>query len=133
MKTGGTNEIALSAAAKDKLHRMKELDALIEKHGDCDDPRMEAAFAEYRALLAEMVPLFLPLVQELADAGLLTCSMGLEGSEDKIADYRDINGHPTEVFDNGNIWLACDWAGEGGITKEASERLLPPEGIVPVN
>jgi hypothetical protein len=108
-----------------KLYRMKELNALLEKHGDEDDPRMEKAFEEYRTLQAEMVPLFLPLVQQLVDAGLLTCAMDIGGgseTEITIGDYTDLTAAPVQVFDNGNIWLHCEWAGEGELTEEAAKR-----------
>jgi hypothetical protein len=109
----------LGKPMEDKLHRMKELETIIDEHGE-EDPRMNAVFEESRTLRAELVPIFLPLVQKLADAGLLSCTMDLEGFEDapRVTNYRSLDAHPTEAFDNGNIWLSCSWDGEGYLAKE---------------
>jgi hypothetical protein len=114
----------LGKKIEDKLRRLKELDAIIDEHRE-EDPDIEAVFEESRTLRAELVPIFLPLVRKLADAGLLSCTMDLEGFEDafKVTNYRSLDARPTEVFDNGNIWLSCNWDGEGYLTKEASKEL----------
>jgi hypothetical protein len=66
--------------------------------------------AEYRAMLAEMVETFLPLVKQLVKAGLLTMNINIEDIDD-LHKHSTLTGEPTIVFDNGNIWIDAEYAG----------------------
>lgn len=119
------SESILDHETRAKLNRMREL---IENCHLRTAPEVEATLAEYHALLAEMVPRFLPLVEQLVDAGLLTCTMEIEGGEHPlppIGDYISLDAQPTEAFDdNGYISLQCEWDGEGNLNKKVAKRFL---------
>jgi len=85
---------------------MRMLNAIFKTDEDAE----EDLFAEYRGMLAEMVAVFLPLVNLLVKAGLLTANMNIEDIED-IYRFSSLTGEPTAVFDNGNIWIDTEYSG----------------------
>lgn len=101
----------------DKLLRMRMLNAIFKTDEDAE----EDLFAEYREMLEEMVAVFLPLVDLLVKAGLLTANMNIEDIED-IYRYSSLTGEPTAVFDNGNIWF--DTEHSGGTLRQAKDKAL---------
>lgn len=98
--------IQLSRDIVDALTRMAILHAMIEAEGDETD---EAVDAEYRMFLPSMVDEFLPLIQKLVAAGLLTAQVDLEGCD--ASEFTAIDGAPTRAFDDGTIRLACEYSG----------------------
>lgn len=88
-----------------KLKRMWVIEAALRsEQGEelsCDDDLM----AECRALREELVAVFLPLVEQLVRAGLLTMSIDL-GDED-LSRFSSFAGEGFEAFENGNIWIDC--------------------------
>jgi hypothetical protein len=68
-------------------------------------------------MLAEMVATFLPLVKQLVKAGLLTMSINIDDIGD-LHKHSTLDGEPTVVFDNGNIWIDTEYAG-GNLRKRA--------------
>ena len=109
----------ISKGVADKLERMRFINAVIKS--DEEAMHDDAMFAEYRALLAEMVGIFLPLVKKIVKAGLLTVNMNLEDIED-LARYSTLTGEPTIVFDNGNIWVDAEHAG-GTLRSEEADAI----------
>jgi hypothetical protein len=108
--------ISIPADIKDKLQRMRMLNAIFRTDEDAE----EDLFAEYRGMLEEMVATFMPLVSLLAKAGLLTANINIEDIED-IYRYSTLTGEPTAVFDNGNIWIDTEYSG-GSLRRVESDR-----------
>lgn len=98
--------IQLSRDIFDALARMAILNGMIKAEGDAAD---EAVHAEYRMFLPSMVDEFLPLIDKLIAAGLLTAQVDLAGRE--ASKYSAIEGVPTRALDNGTIWLTCQFSG----------------------
>lgn len=92
----------------EKLERMRLINAAIKSDEEVLDD--DQVMAEYRAMLAEMVATFLPLVKQLVKAGLLTMNIDIEDIND-LHKYSTLTGEPTIVFDNGNIWIDTEYAG----------------------
>jgi hypothetical protein len=105
-KVIASERIPIPADIKEKLQRMRMLNAIFKTDEDAE----EDLFAEYRRMLEEMVAVFLPLVNLLVKAGLLTANMNIEDIED-IYRYSSLTGEPTAVFDNGNIWIDTEYSG----------------------
>ena len=101
-----SNEIQIPSNIKDKLQRMRMLNAIFKTAEDAE----EDLFDEYKAMLEEMVATFLPRVSMLAKAGILTANLNIEDIED-IYRYSSLTGEPTVVFDNGNIWIETEFSG----------------------
>jgi TIR domain len=101
-----SERIPIPADIKEKLQRMRMLNAIFKTDEDAE----EDLFTEYRGMLEEMVAVFLPLVNLLVKAGLLTANMNIEDIED-IYRYSSLTGEPTAVFDNGNIWIDTEYSG----------------------
>jgi len=100
--------IAIPEAIEKKLARMKFINASIQSDEEVlDDNNL---MTEYTATLAEMVETFLPLVEQLVSAGLVTVNINIEHIDD-LAQYSTLTGEPTIAFDNGNIWLDTEYAG----------------------
>lgn len=91
---------------KDKLQRMRMLNAIFKTDEDAEDD----LFAEYRKMLEEMVVIFMPLVSLLAKSGLLTTNINIDDIED-IHRYSTLTGEPTAIFENGNIWIDTEYSG----------------------
>ena len=117
-KVNSSDRILVPDDIKDKLQRMRMLNAIFKTDEDAE----EDLFAEYREMLEEMVAVFLPLVNLLIKAGLLTANMNIEDIED-IYRYSSLTGEPTAVFDNGNIWIDTEHSG-GNLrqSKDAKEN-----------
>ena len=105
-KVIASESIPIPADIKEKLQRMRMLNAIFKTDEDAE----EDLFTEYRGVLEEMVAVFLPLVNLLVKAGLLTANMNIEDIED-IYRYSSLTGEPTAVFDNGNIWIDTEYSG----------------------
>lgn len=106
-----------------KLKRMWVIEAALRsEQGEeisCDDEAMD----ECRSLREELVAVFLPLVEQLVRAGLLTMSIDL-GDED-LSKYSSIAGEGVEAFDNGNIWIDCaasHWVFKPGAAPTVSDE-----------
>jgi hypothetical protein len=101
---------SLSPDVADKLKRMWVLNAALKSdEGEelmFDDEFME----EYRSLQEEMVPMFLPLVQQLVRAGLLTMTIDIDGIKE-LDQFSSLDGEGVEVFNNGIIWVKCNESG----------------------
>ena len=100
----------LAPDVAEKLKRMWIINAALKSDEEISDD--DDVMTEYRSLLGELVPVFLPLVQQLVRAGLLTMHIDIDGIED-IDQFSSLDGEGVEVFDNGNIWVACE---ESGLT-----------------
>lgn len=105
-KTLASEKFSIPADINEKLQRMRMLNAIFKTDEDAE----EDLFAEYRGTLEEMVTIFLPLVNLLAKAGLLTTNMNIEDIED-IHRHSTLSGEPTAVFENGNIWIDTEYSG----------------------
>lgn len=113
-----------------KLKRMSEITAAIrnqteEEEATWDDELMR----ECRSLREELVTVFLPLIEKLVDAGLLTMSIDLTADPD-ITKYSAIAGEGVEAFDNGNIWIDCEassWTFKPGAAPSVEGFLDPGE------
>ena len=112
------SNVQVSKDVADKLERMRFINAAIKSDEEVlnDDKVM----AEYRAMLAEMVATFLPLVKQLVSAGLLTLNINIEDIDD-LQRYSTLTGEPTIAFDNGNIWVDTEYAG-GNLRKRRRKR-----------
>ncbi len=73
---------------------------------------------EFRELQHQLVEEFLPLVQRLSAAGLLTASVDLTIKESTEMD--SVSGDATTVFENGNIWVHADEV-SGGTCRDETE------------
>jgi len=106
--TPQVSPVQISKSVADKLERMRFINSAIKSDEELlyDDEVMD----EYRAMLAEMVDTFLPLVKQLVKAGLLTVNINIDDIED-LQRYSTLTGEPTIVFDNGNIWIDTEHAG----------------------
>lgn len=106
--TPQVSTLQVSDDVADKLERMRFINSAIKSDEDLlyDDKVMD----EYRAMLAEMVGTFLPLVKQLVKAGLLTVNINIDDIDD-LQRYSTLTGEPTIVFDNGNIWIDTEHAG----------------------
>jgi len=87
-----------------QLQRLTELQALINHLGD-ETP--DETYTEYRELAEPLVQEFLPLVQTLAQAGLLTLNVRKETLAEVTKDV-DIVFECREVRDNGSILLEAE-------------------------
>jgi hypothetical protein len=76
---------------------------------------------EISDLQCDLVSVFLPLVQNLVAADLLTINLDVE-SADAVCHYSRVFGNPTDVWDNGNIWI--DAAACGGCLKREHESSI---------
>jgi len=102
----------------EKLERMRLINAAMKSDEEVLDD--DEVMSEYRAMLAEMVETFLPLVKQLVKAGLLTMNIDIEDISD-LHKYSTLTGEPTIVFDNGNIWIDTEYAG-GNLRKRHRKR-----------
>jgi hypothetical protein len=102
------SSVQISKNVADKLERMRFINAGIKSDEEVLDD--DEVMAEYRAMLAEMVETFLPLVKQLVKAGLLTMNINIEDIDD-LNKHSTLTGEPTIVFDNGNIWIDTEYAG----------------------
>lgn len=108
--------IEIPTDVRNTLERLRVLNALAK----ADDELLvdEAMMKEHRTLLRQMVLEFLPLVNLLVRAGLLTTSISLENVD--CSQHRTLTGEPTLVFDNGNIWIDTEYSG-GILAPDASD------------
>jgi hypothetical protein len=95
---------------------MRFLNAVIKSEEDAE----EELFSEYQAILADMVPVFMPILTQISKAGLLTVNLNVEDIEN-IEAFSTLSGEPTFVFDNGNIWIDAEYSG-GVFRKSARIR-----------
>lgn len=105
-KVNVSERILIPDDIKEKLQRMRMLNAIFKTDEDAE----KDLFIEYRGMLEEMVAVFLPLMNLLVKAGLLTANMNIDDIED-IYRYSSLTGEPTAVFDNGNIWIDTEHSG----------------------
>lgn len=104
--------IQLSKDVAEKLEKMRLLNAVIHHDEEAvfDDDLMD----EYRGLQEALVEEFMPLMEKLSKAGLLTVSIGNFLDDDAPPDehfgdeYTSVSGEPMKVFQNGNIVLHAD-------------------------
>lgn len=118
----------ISPAVTKKLQRMSEIEAALRwersvgsEEISCNDELM----AECRSLRGELVSVFLPLVERLVDAGLLT--MDIELGDEDLSKFSSIAGEGVEAFENGNIWIGCEathWMFKPGAAPSVEE--MPP-------
>jgi hypothetical protein len=78
--TPQVNTVQISKDIAEKLERMRFINSAIKSDEELlyDDEVMD----EYRAMLAEMVGTFLPLVKQLVKAGLLTVNINIDDIDD---------------------------------------------------
>jgi len=108
-----SERVSIPDDIKRKLQRMRMLNAIFKTDEDVE----EELLSEYREMLDEMVAVFLPLVNSLVKAGLLTANMNIEDIED-IYRFSSLTGEPTAVFENGNIWIDTEYGGGNLRTRE---------------
>lgn len=100
--------IIMSEDVKKNLEKMKSLNDIFET----DEFTEGELYEEYRSLLEEMVPVFMPIVEYMIEAGLITTNIEVdEDEEDDMNKYLYISGDPKYVFDNGNIWISGNYSG----------------------
>ena len=99
----------ISEEVIDKLNRMRAINTLIR--GDEEYAFDDKLMAEYIALKDEMVELFMPIVNSLCKAGLLTVFIEEVDQIPDLDTYSSLTGEPVDVFDNGNIWIASEYSG----------------------
>ena len=99
----------ISEEVTDKLNRMGVINNLFIEDEEYlfDDNLMN----EYKILKAEMIKLFMPIVNSLCEAGLLTVYIEDVDQISDIDRYSSLTGWPVDVFDNGNIWIASEYSG----------------------
>ena len=95
--------IQISGHTLAKLERMRFLVAVIEREESCE----EDIYAEFRSLQEAMVEEFMPVVEKLTRAGLLTVAIDDPGYEYLTKQYDSISGEAITAFNNGNIWIAA--------------------------
>jgi hypothetical protein len=115
LATPRVSSVQISTNVAEKLERMRFINAGLKSDEELLDD--DYVMAEYRAMLAEMVETFLPLVKQLVKAGLLTMNINIEDIND-LHKHSTLTGEPTIVFDNGNIWIDAEYAG-GNLRKRA--------------
>jgi len=93
----------MTETVQQQLRRLTELQAMIHYLGD-NTP--EEVFTEYRGLAEPLVQEYLPLVQWLARAGLLTLNVREEALAEVIkGGYIAAAFDCRDAWDNGSIWL----------------------------
>jgi hypothetical protein len=108
-----SNGVQLSGGITDKLERMRHLNSVIKTQERPEDDLV----AEHGALRADLARTFIPLIEQLAEAGLLTLNINIEDIDD-IQRFSTLFGEPTVVFENGNIWI--DGKHSGGMLRTGS-------------
>ena|ERR1700722_5981946 len=106
-------------AADDVLRRLAELHTIVKSSHDNDTEAEEYIYEEYRALQEPMAKLFLPLVNTLVRAGLITMQFrdDLKDKELYLRDWKSIGVDPDVTYLNGNIFI------EGHYVSTACPRL----------
>jgi hypothetical protein len=97
--------VRISQSVTDKLARMRLLNGVLRSEERPDD-----LISEYRALQEEMVHTFIPLIDTLVRAGLITVNVDLE-DVDGLRKFTTVFGDPAFVFENGNIWIDSKHSG----------------------
>lgn len=107
--------LGIPANILEKLSRMRFLHAVLRT-----EELPEAALqSEYLSLQAEMLPLFMPLMEQLIRAGLITVETDIDDVEG-ILQFSSVFGEPAYTFENGNIWIAAKHS--GGMLRGNSRR-----------
>lgn len=103
-----TPSVTVSVAVQAKLDRMAELHQELLFSESCD--YNEPIAVEFRAIQSELVVEFMPLVEMLVSAGLLSVAIELL-PEDEAEKFQLLSGEPFGVFVNGNICLQSEFSG----------------------
>lgn len=98
--------ITISDDIKKNLQRMRELNAIFKT----DEFAEEELYEEYRTIQSKMVSVFIPIVELMVKAELITVNIEVDENDD-MNEYTNISGDPTCVFDNGNIWIDSEHSG----------------------
>jgi hypothetical protein len=116
--------IELTPSQERLLARMRAIEGILHREADALGMEAEPLYEEYRTLQAEAVPIFLPLVEKLVRAGLITISIDAD-PEDSFstsdATYFSVTGDPNQVFENGNIWISGSHCG-GGCSRDGATK-----------
>jgi len=103
--------IQIDRETMNKLARKRELSLALDALGERNEWD-ETLQAEHNALQAELVSEFLPLVSKLAEAGLLSVSIGSMDSKEQDEflrkGWQNVGGNAERAFENGNIVLHAD-------------------------
>lgn len=105
-----------------KLKRMWILNAALTSDEREELLSDDEVMDESRSLREELVPMFLPLVQQLVRAGLLTMTIDIDGIKE-LDQFSSLDIIGVEVFGNGNIWVKCNEY--GGMYKEGFGPIVP--------
>jgi len=99
------------------LSKLKRMKSLYEK-AITDELLLKTA-PEYQRLQAELVKVFMPMIAKLCAARLVTIDVNIKNVRD-IRKYSAVSAEPTEIFENGNIWLYGTKS--GGLYRKRSSR-----------
>lgn len=86
------------------LHRLFELRVLTDEEEATDEH-----FAEFRNHQSFAIPILMPLIARMIDAGIITINVELGDTD--VSEHTAITGEPDQLFENGSIWISGKYSG----------------------